>query len=178
MLAAYFALMALVPFAAAFQGFHSLSKRSETSRVDSVLQTGLRGALAAYVHELDEVEGDAAVLAGRRSFQRALAERDRAELARIARRHPNLSIRAAGLHVCAPTGPVATRVVTVVAGERPLGEIVVALPIDRRLVERIKARTGLERTQRLAFVAGDRVLAGDGLGGAHPDLESGKAHTI
>ena len=68
-LALYFALVALLPFAAAFQGFHALSKRSETSRVDSVLQTGLRSALAAYSFELDEAERDAAVLARRRSFR-------------------------------------------------------------------------------------------------------------
>jgi HAMP domain-containing protein len=178
-LAAYFALMALVPFAAAFQGFHSLSKRSETSRVDSVLQTGLRGVLAAYVHELDEGEREAAALAGRRSFQRALAERDRSELARIARRHPNLSIRAGSrLRIGGTSGHVATRVVTVVVGKRPLGEIVVGLPIDRKLVDRLKARIGLDRTQRLAFVAGDRVLAGDGLGGARLALDSGQAQTV
>jgi diguanylate cyclase (GGDEF)-like protein len=178
-LAAYFALMALVPFAAAFQGFHSLTKRSETSRVDSVLQTGLRGALAAYVHELDVSEREAAALADGRGFQRALAERDRAELAAVARRHPNLRIRAAsGLEIGRTPGPVATRVVTVLVGERPLGEIIVGLPIDRELVDRIKARIGLERTQRLAFVAGDRVLAGDGLGGAHLDLDSGRAQTV
>ena len=178
-LAAYFALIALLPFAAAFQGFHSLSKRSETSRVDSVLQTGLRATLAAYAFELDEVERDAAVLAHRRSFQRALADRDRAELARIARRHPNLSIRAGDrLRIGATRGPVATRVVTVVAGERRLGEIVVAVPIDRKLVDRLKVRAALESSQRLAFVRRDRVLAGDGLGEAGLALPSGDARTV
>jgi diguanylate cyclase (GGDEF)-like protein len=178
-LAAYFALIALLPFAAAFQGFHSLSKRSETSRVDSVLQTALRATLAAYAYELDEVERDAAVLAHRRDVQRALAERDRAELRRIVRRHPNLSIRAgARLRVGTTRGQVATRVIAVVAGERPLGEIVVAVPIDRKLVDRLKVRAGLERTQRLAFVTGDRVLAGDGLGEAGLRLSSGDAQTV
>ena len=178
-LAAYFALMALVPFAAAFQGFHSLSKRSETSRVDSVLQTGLRSALAAYVHELDVVEREAAELARRRSFQRALAAQDRAELGRIARRHPNLTIRAGNsLRIGRTSGPVATRVVTVIVGERPIGEIVVGLPIDRKLVNRLRTLIGLERTQRLAFVADDRVLAAEGLGGARLALDSGQPQTV
>jgi diguanylate cyclase (GGDEF)-like protein len=177
-LAAYFALIALLPFAAAFQGFHSLSKRSETSRVDSVLQTALRATLAAYAYELDEAERDAAVLAHRRSFQRALVERDRAELARIVRRHPNLSIRAGRLRIGRTSGSVATRVVAVIAGERPLGEMVVAVPIDRKLVDRLKARAGLEQTQRLAFIAGDRVLAGDGLGEAGLALSAGDARTV
>ena len=178
-LALYFALVALLPFAAAFQGFHALSKRSETSRVDSVLQTGLRSALAAYSFELDEAERDAAVLARRRSFQRALAERDRAELARIVRRHPNLSIRARGrLRVGRTNPPVATRTITVFVGRRPAGELVVAVPIDRKLVRRLKSRIGLESTQRLAFVDSDRVLAGDGLGGSRLDLTTGEAHTV
>ena len=178
-IAAYFALMALVPFAAAFQGFHSLSKRSETTRVDSVLQTSLRGALAAYAHELDEVEGEAAVLARRRSFQRALAKRDRSELATVVRRHPRLSIRAGGrLRIGRTRGPVATRVVTVMVGKRPVGEIIIGLPIDKNLVANLKARTGLERSHRLAFVAGDHVLAGDGLGGAPLALDTGEAQTV
>jgi two-component system cell cycle response regulator len=178
-LAAYFSLIALLPFAAAFQGFHSLSKRSETSRVDSVLQTGLRAALAAYAHELDQAEAQAAALARRRGFQRALAERDRQELTRVARRHPNLTIRAGSkLAVGASRGPIATRVVSVIVGERVLGEIVVGVPIDRRLVDRLKARTGLDGTHRLAFVAGDRVLAGEGFGGARLELDEGDPQTV
>jgi diguanylate cyclase (GGDEF)-like protein len=178
-LAAYFSLIALLPFAAAFQGFHSLSKRSETSRVDSVLQTGLRAALAAYAHELDEAEAQAASLARRRSFQRALATQNRAELARIAERHPNLTIRAGSrLRVGEAQGPVATRVVSVIVGERTLGEIVVGLPIDRKLVDRLKARTGLDGTHRLAFVAGEHVLAGEGFGGARVDLDAGRPRTV
>jgi diguanylate cyclase (GGDEF)-like protein len=178
-LAAYFALIALLPFAAAFQGFHSLSKRSETRRVDSVLQAGLRSSLAAYREELTEAEGAAANLAHKRSFQRALAARDRGELERMVRPHSNLSVRAGSrLSVGQTPKEAATRVVAVVGGNRPLGEVVAAVPNNGRLVRRLKARAGLEASQRLVFVNGGRVVAGDGTRGASLDISSGQADTV
>lgn len=178
-LAAYFALIALLPFAAAFQGFHSLSKRSETRRADSVLQAGLRASLAAYGEELDGAERSAATLARKPSFQRALATRDRRELQRMVRRHPNLRVRAGSvLSVGRTPKHAATRPVAVVSGTGPLGEVVATLPIDNRLVHRLRARAGLEADQRLAFVANGRVLAGDGTGGARLNISSGQPGTV
>ena len=75
-LAAYFALIALVPFVAAFQGFHSVAKRSETRRVDAVLESGLRSAIAAYGEELRDTRRTAAAVAHDRTLQRALARRE------------------------------------------------------------------------------------------------------
>ena len=163
-LAAYFAVIALLPFAAAFQGFHSLSKRSETRRVDAVLQVGLRSALAAYARELDEVERDAAAQARRRELQRALSSRDRRELAVLLQAHPSLAVRAGRLEFRRVPPRAATRVVEVVTPTRRLGEVVGILRIDRQLVLRLKARAGLSSTQRLLFLADDRVVATDGLG--------------
>ena len=51
-LAAYFSLISLLPLAAAFWGFDALTERAETSRADSVLQVGLRSALATYGDQL------------------------------------------------------------------------------------------------------------------------------
>jgi diguanylate cyclase (GGDEF)-like protein len=178
-LAAYFALIALLPFAAAFQGFHSLSKRSETRRVDSVLQAGLRASLAAYGEELDAVERTAATLARRRSFQRALAGRDRLELARVVRRHPGIRVEAGPrLSVGRTPKRAATRTVAVISENRRLGEVIASLPIDRELVRRLKVRAGLELKQRLAFVEDDRVLAGDGTGGSRVSISSGQPSTV
>jgi diguanylate cyclase (GGDEF)-like protein len=178
-LAAYFALIALLPFAAAFQGFHSLSKRSETRRVDSVLQAGLRASLAVYGEELDAAERTAATLARRRSFQRALASRDRAELARFVRRHPGVRVEAGPrLTVGRTPKRAATRTVAVVGEKGQLGEVVAALPIDAKLVRRLKSRAGLEPTQRLAFVENGRVLAGDGTRGSRLAISSGQPSTV
>lgn len=178
-LAAYFALIALLPFAAAFQGFHSLSKRSETRRADSVLQAGLRASLAAYGEELDAAERSAATLARQPRFQRALAARDRRELQRMVRRHPNLRVRVGSvLNVGRTPKHAATRPVAVVSGTGPLGEVVATLPIDNRLLRRLRARAGLEAAQRLAFVANGRVLIGDGTGGARLSISSGEPDTV
>jgi diguanylate cyclase (GGDEF)-like protein len=178
-LAAYFALIALLPFAAAFQGFHSLSKRSETRRADSVLQAGLRSSLASYGEELDRAERSAARLARKPSFQRALAARDKAELRRMISRHPNLRVRVGSvLSIGRTPKHAATRPVAVVSGSGTLGEVVATLPIDNRLVRRVRARAGLESAQRLAFVANGRVLAGDGAGGARLNISSGQPDTV
>ena len=58
-LAAYFALISLLPLAAAFWGFDAVTERSETGRADSVLQVGLRSALASYTGELRRLQGRA-----------------------------------------------------------------------------------------------------------------------
>src|SRR5918992_1871142 len=75
-LVVYFLLLSLLPLAAAFSGFAAVTKRSETRLVDARLQAGLRASLAAYQEELAAADLAARRLAGRRSFQRALADRD------------------------------------------------------------------------------------------------------
>jgi diguanylate cyclase (GGDEF)-like protein len=175
-LTAYFALIALLPFAASFQGFHSLAKRSETRRVDGVLQAGLRASLAAYEQELATARKAAARLAAERDVQRALASRDHAYLARLVREHPNVRVEARGLRVGRTSGPAAGMPVSVVATKRLLGKVVVALPLDAKLIRRLKERSGLERGQRLIFLDGGEIVAGDGAG-AHPGIASGRPET-
>ena len=52
------------------------------------------------------------------------------------------------------------------------------MPIDNRLVRRLRARAGLEAAQRLAFVARGRVLSGDGAAGERLNISSGQPSTI
>jgi two-component system cell cycle response regulator len=178
-LAAYFALIAILPFAAAFQGFHSLSNRSETRRVDAALQSSLRASLAGYAEELADAERSASALARTPGFQRALAERDRAKLARLVKRHGNVRVTAGGgLNVGRTPSPAAKRLVSVMGAKRPLGEVIAAVPIDARLVRRLKTRAGLRPEQRLAFFSGDRIMAGDELRGARLAIPSGHPQTV
>ena len=108
-LAAYFALVALLPFAAAFQGFRSLSGKSETRKVDAVLQSGLRAAIVAYEDDLGSTQRAATTFANRRDLQRALLTQDRKALARIVGAVPNVRVDAGRLSVGhTPTG-AATR---------------------------------------------------------------------
>src|SRR5918999_1320918 len=91
-LVVYFLLLSLLPLAAAFSGFAAVTKRSEARLVDARLQGGLRAALAAYQEELSAADRDAREIAGRRSFQRALSERDRTTLEALLRGSQRLRI--------------------------------------------------------------------------------------
>jgi two-component system, cell cycle response regulator len=177
-LIAYFALIALLPFVAAFQGFHSLAKRSETRRVDGVLQAGLRASLAGYDQELAAARRSASKLAAERDVQRALARGDRAFLSQLVREHPNVRVDArGGLRLGRIETPAAETPASVVAADRLLGKVVVTLPIDERLVARLEAASGLTHNEGVVFLEGDRIVAGDGTG-ARPGVSSGRAETV
>jgi diguanylate cyclase (GGDEF)-like protein len=177
-LTAYFALIALLPFAAAFQGFHSLAKRSETRRVDGVLQAGLRASLAGYEQELDTARRAARTLAAERDVQRALGSGNRRYLSQLVREHPDVRVEArGGLRVGRTDEAAAAARVAVVADKRLLGKVVVALPLDPRLVRRLKTGAGLERDQRLVFLDGNTIIAGYGVG-AHPRIGPGRHETV
>jgi diguanylate cyclase (GGDEF)-like protein len=177
-LTAYFALIALLPFAAAFQGFHSLAKRSETRRVDGVLQAGLRASLAGYERELDTARRAARRLAAERDVQRALGSGNQRYLSQLVREHPDVRVEArGGLRVGRTDEAAAAAQVAVVAEKRLLGKVVVALPLDARLLQRLKTGAGLERDHRLVFLDANTIVAGDGMG-AHPRIGSGRPETV
>src|SRR5436190_19654494 len=91
-LVAYFVLLSLLPLAAAFWGFSTVAARSETRRVDALLQAGLRAALAGYQDELRAADREAATLSRNPSFQRALVAHDRLKLQRLLLGHPRLMV--------------------------------------------------------------------------------------
>ena len=86
-LVAYFSLIALLPFAAAFSGLEAVTDRNETRRVDGTLETSVRAAQAAFVDEVTEAERDAKLLARDANFQRALATKNRQRLETLASRY-------------------------------------------------------------------------------------------
>jgi diguanylate cyclase (GGDEF)-like protein len=160
-LAAYFALIALVPFVAAFQGFHSLAKRSETRRVDAVLESGLRSAIAAYGEELRDARRTAAAVGHERSLQRALARRDRKAVARVVAGMPNIQVEGrGGLKVGQTPTRGVSQVVSIVGPGGPLGKVIVVLPLKDELATRIEQRAGLQPGQRVVFLAQARVDSG------------------
>jgi diguanylate cyclase (GGDEF)-like protein len=160
-LAAYFALIALVPFVAAFQGFHSLAKRSETRRMDAVLESGLRSAIAAYAQELRDTRRTAAAVAHERSLQRALARRNRKQIARLIAGMPNIRIEGPrGLKVGRPPTRGVSEVVAIVGPNRTLGKVIAVLPLNAELAERLGQHAGLPANQQLAFLSQSRVPPG------------------
>lgn len=160
-LVVYFLLLSLLPLAAAFSGFAAVTERSETRLVDARLQAGLRAALAAYQEALVEADRRATALARGRAFQRALSERDRGELTRLLGTSPNLRIEGAGgLEVGRKQELAAERQVAVLGPGGVLGVVIAAVPLDERLLARLRARSGLEAGDELVLLRGGRVVAG------------------
>ena len=170
-LAAYFALIALVPFVAAFQGFHSLAKKSETRRMDAVLESGLRSAIAAYGEELRDTRRTATAVAHERSLQRALARRNRKQIARLIAGMPNIRVEGPrGLKVGHPPTRGVSEVVSIVNPSGTLGKVIAVLPLKAELADRLGQSAGLPADQHVAFLAKARVSPGKAatisLGGA------------
>ncbi len=177
-LVAYFLLLSLLPLAAAFWGFSTVASRSETRRVDARLEAGLRAALAAYQEQLTSADDAAAHLARNPRFQRALVKRDRATLQRLLRGRTHLSVETAGGFRVGTREPLAaTREVAVLALGASRGAVIASVPLDRSLVERLEARSGLEGGDHVILVEGGRVVAGPrGVQGRF-DVLTGKPRT-
>jgi diguanylate cyclase (GGDEF)-like protein len=178
-LVAYFLLLSLLPLAAAFWGFSTVAAQSEARRVDARLQAGLRATLAAYQEALGSADEAATRLARQPSFQRALLARDRAALKRMLRGRPELAVEApGGFRVGEHQQTAAARQVSVVGPGGARGTVIASVPFDRALVNRLEARSGLERADHVLLVEDGLIVAGpDGIGG-RVDLRSGKTRTI
>lgn len=167
-LVVYFSLIALLPLAAAFSGLEAVTDRNETRRVDGTLETSVRAAQAAFLDRVAAAERDAETLARDPLFQRALANRNRARLALLARRHGVRIEPRGGKPIGAVRGPAVVRSVTVVGRRGRLGRVVAQLPINAELARVLRARAGLAEGE-VAFVSDGTVLAASGrLAGSLP----------
>jgi diguanylate cyclase (GGDEF)-like protein len=158
-LVAYFSLIALLPFAAAFSGLEAVTDRNETRRVDGTLETSVRAAQAGFVDEVADAERDAKLLARDQSFQRALATRDRPRLRSLATRYGVRIEPRGGRPIGTVRGPAVVRSVAVVGSRGRLGRVIAPVPLDKRLADDIRQRAGLANGGQVAFVEGGRVLA-------------------
>jgi diguanylate cyclase (GGDEF)-like protein len=177
-LVVYFLLLSLLPLAAAFSGFAAVTERSETRLVDARLQAGLRASLAAYQEALGDADAAATRLAARRAFQRALAERDRARLERLLSVTPNLRIESAdGFAVGRPNELAAERQVAVLGEEGLLGVVIAAVPLDRALLARLRARSGLDARDEIVLLRNGRIVAGPPALRGRVDVSAGEPRT-
>jgi diguanylate cyclase (GGDEF)-like protein len=158
-LVAYFSLIALLPFAAAFSGLEAVTDRNETRRVDGTLETSVRAAQAAFVQEVAAAERDATLLARDPSFQRALATKNRPRLRSLASRYSVRIEPRGGRPIGTVQRPAVERSIAVVGRRGRLGRVVAPVPIDRRLAEKLRQRAGLANGGQLALVEGGRVVA-------------------
>jgi diguanylate cyclase (GGDEF)-like protein len=157
-LVAYFSLIALLPFAAAFSGLEAVTDKNETRRVDGTLETSVRAAQAAFVEEVDEAERVARRLAGDPSFQRALATHDRQRLQGLAARYGVRIEPRRARPIGTVRKPSVVRSVAVVGRRGPLGRVISPVAIDSRLAEDLRRHSGLADGGELALVEGGRVL--------------------
>ena len=158
-LVAYFSLIALLPFAAAFSGLEAVTDNNETRRVDGTLETGVRAAQAAFVEEVDEAERVAKRLAGDPSFQRALATHDRLRLQSLAARYGVRIEPRSGGPIGTVRKPSVVRSISVVGRRGPLGRVIAPVAIDSRLAEDLRKQSGLAGGGELALVEGGRILS-------------------
>jgi diguanylate cyclase (GGDEF)-like protein len=158
-LVAYFSLIALLPFAAAFSGLEAVTDRNEKRRVDGTLETGVRAAQAAFVDQVAGVEKEATLLARDPLFQQALATQNRARLRILASRHRVRIEPRRGRPIGTLRRPAVVRSVAVVGRRGRLGRVVAPVTIDNRLAKLLRHRAGLANGGQVAFVSGGRVLA-------------------
>ena len=159
-LVAYFVLLSLLPLAGAFWAFVAVADRSVTNEADARLEAGLRAALAAFEDERRSADAQAQTLARDAAFQRALAARDRTELARLLRPLPRLRLDAPGLRVGTAPARAAESRVALVGRRGAAAAVVASVPLDDRLIERLRRRSGLAREDELLLVSHSRVFAG------------------
>jgi diguanylate cyclase (GGDEF)-like protein len=177
-LAAYFSLISLLPLAAAFWGFDALTERSETDRADSVLQVGLRSALATYEDQLRDVEESAKEVARDPAFQRALRARNEQEIRRLLRGMPNLRVEGPRIRVRRAAPLAAERPVEVAGKRKELGRVVGSLPVTPSLARRLEVHSGLDRDHQLVFLHGERVVSWSVTASGSPEANSGRATTL
>jgi diguanylate cyclase (GGDEF)-like protein len=150
-LSAYFLLLTLVPLAAAFGAFGVVLSRGATRTVDAELQSGLRAAAARYTEEIAWSDQLADDLAKNDRVRTGLEQHDLEALELVTRTSALARVEAPnGLRV-GTTFPGSVERLQTVLGQngRPIGRIVVSMPIDHALTMRLSGAAGLEPGHRL-----------------------------
>jgi diguanylate cyclase (GGDEF)-like protein len=156
----YFVLLSVLPIAAAFWGFTQVAGQSETRRVDARLQTGMRALISSYQERLDAAQQEATAIAQRPVFQKALENGDGSGLAQMFRNRSEVSVESVdGFVVHSPPIFAATRQAAVLTREGVVGYVTVSVPFDERLVQALRARSGLARADALAILRDDEIVA-------------------
>src|SRR5262249_34014439 len=98
-LCVYFVLLSLLPVAAAFWGFASVTGQKETRQADAQVQSSLSVAVASLQERLDTAQTTASRFARNRALQILLLRNDRVGLERLLRAAPNVYIVGSGYRI-------------------------------------------------------------------------------
>ena len=137
-----------------------IAEGQERDIVDNRLAANLRLGREEFADALRDAEQRAARLAESAGVQRALAERDPVAAERIAGIEEDVGLVAGGSLLAGRDEWVASRAVDVVGDDgEVLGEVVVGVPLDRELAERLAGAAGVPDTDVTAIAVGGRLLA-------------------
>jgi diguanylate cyclase (GGDEF)-like protein len=135
--------------------------QDEAASIEARLGAQLRAASAQFARELEAAEQRAATLAASPRVQQALAQGERRLLRRLAGESGDVAFYADGERLAGTGGWPARRAVSVRDDRgRELGRVVAGVALDGDLAGRLERAAGLRRSDSLAIVRGERVLAG------------------
>jgi PAS domain S-box-containing protein len=166
-----YCVLLLVPVASATWALAELASSRTISSADSRIDATLRAVVGEYTDVTRDARARARTLARSRTVQRALARRDRAALRRLRENYPQVSFHSSAAGV---SRPQAGQAVQVVLGGRRIGEVVVPVPLDRSLVERLRRGAVVPPGDVLVLTTRAGLVADPPLITGRPDLRAGR----
>ncbi|HKU56598.1 MAG TPA: diguanylate cyclase [Gaiellaceae bacterium] len=165
--------------AATYWGFTTVASAGAARQVTLRQDEGLRAALTLYQERTDRAQARAERLARSGSLQRALARRDRRRLRQILARRPSLYVVGKdGLRVGATPSLAARLAVDVFAGDRRLGEVVAAVPLDGGLVRRLREGAAFDSSDVLVLLDGTHIVASSPTVHGRVAVKAGQSSTV
>ncbi|MDQ2983532.1 MAG: ATP-binding protein [Actinomycetota bacterium] len=159
-LAPYFLVLAL-PLAIGVWAFGNYAASNARDRADSELGASLTAAAAAYRGALSTAALEARALTRTPRIQRAILHGDRRKLRRFARTSGHVAFFRRGRLLAGHVFPDAPqRSVVIRRRQRVLGSVVIYVPLDARLLGRMRSAASVERGDRLVALDRGRVVAG------------------
>jgi diguanylate cyclase (GGDEF)-like protein len=153
--------LALLLATAAAWAAGRLRERSEIDAADARLASSLRAATAEVRSELGEAAARARVLSSSPAVQRDFLRENRAALARLAEAGETVAFELPGGEVVGTADSPLRRAVAVTDEHgRLLGRVVVAIPLDADLVERLRAAAAVPADDGLAVARGGQFVTG------------------
>lgn len=165
--------------AATYWGFTTVASAGAARQVTLRQDEGLRAALTLYQERTDRAQARAERLARSGSLQRALARRDRRRLRQILARRPSLYVVGKdGLRVGATPSLAARLAVDVFAGDRRLGEVVAAVPLDGGFVRRLREGAAFDSSDVLVLLDGTHIVASSPTVHGRVAVKAGQSSTV
>jgi diguanylate cyclase (GGDEF)-like protein len=140
-----------------------VAARHERENTDTRLTAALRAARGALGERLEAAQSQAEQLGSSRAVQRALARNDRAAATRLAEENVSFFTEDGLLAGRSAPAPAAAREIEVVGEDgRPLGRVVVSVPMDEALLDELGVEAGLAEGDVLAAAHERELLAATG----------------